>query len=79
MIDWDKLDYRFETLPIVEPYRIAAYSTNDEVIRDVACRAIAKHNADRVSVYGFVDNDVVVVFCVPSSYFFTKIYSGNSN
>ncbi|EFH42436.1 hypothetical protein ARALYDRAFT_357916 [Arabidopsis lyrata subsp. lyrata] len=50
VIDWDKLDFRFETRPIMDPYRIAAYSTNDELIRGVACRAIAQHNADTVSV-----------------------------
>ncbi|XP_019086829.1 PREDICTED: uncharacterized protein LOC104756155 [Camelina sativa] len=28
VIDWDKLDYRFETRPIMDPYRVAAYMSS---------------------------------------------------
>ncbi|XP_010483184.1 PREDICTED: uncharacterized protein LOC104761766 [Camelina sativa] len=56
VIDWENLDYEFETRPIMDPFRIAAYSTNDEVIRGVACRAITQHNADTGSRIEFVDH-----------------------
>lgn len=44
MIDWDKLDFRFETRPIMDPFRLDVCSTNDEMIHGVALRAITQHN-----------------------------------
>jgi len=44
VIDWDKLDFRFETRPIMDPFRLDVCSTNDEMIHGVALRAITQHN-----------------------------------
>ncbi|CAA7062464.1 unnamed protein product [Microthlaspi erraticum] len=55
VIDWDKLEYRFETLPMIDPYR-AGERTNDEIIRDVACRAILQINAEKGTRLSFLDH-----------------------
>ncbi|KFK27254.1 hypothetical protein AALP_AA8G357900 [Arabis alpina] len=54
VIDWKKLTYMFNSMPIMDPYR-AGRRTNDEIIRDVACRAINQHNADKGTNLEFVD------------------------
>ncbi|CAN6806703.1 unnamed protein product [Brassica oleracea] len=47
-IDWDKLDYRFATMPIIDAYPAGYTMTNDEIIREVTCLAIAQRNAAKV-------------------------------
>ncbi|VYS70604.1 unnamed protein product [Arabidopsis thaliana] len=54
VIDWDKLDFRFETRPIMDPFRLDVCSTNDEMIHGVALRAITQHNGSRIELVDHV-------------------------
>ncbi|XP_056862534.1 uncharacterized protein LOC130510167 isoform X1 [Raphanus sativus] len=55
-IGWDKLDYLFDTMPMIDPYRASEYKTNDEIIREGTCLAIARHNSDKGTRLVFLDH-----------------------
>ncbi|WZZ39072.1 hypothetical protein YC2023_035331 [Brassica napus] len=55
-IDWDKLDYRFATMPIIDAYPAGYTMTNDEIIREVTCLAIAQRNAAKGTRPVFLDH-----------------------
>ncbi|KAJ4868058.1 hypothetical protein Rs2_50394 [Raphanus sativus] len=55
-IDWDKLDYRFATMPIIDAYPAGYTMTNDEIISEVTCLAIAQRNAEKGTRLVFLDH-----------------------
>ncbi|CAN8301631.1 unnamed protein product [Cochlearia groenlandica] len=55
-IDWDKLEYSFDTMPIIEQLRRNHYKSIEEIVRDIACRAISQHNADKGTRIVYMDH-----------------------